>query len=290
MLRIAASASVFVWLIPVVLKAKMAVKKIRGINIAYDDLGSGEPIVFIHGHPFNSSMWKYQTEHFAQNYRLILPDLRGYGETDLSGPKIMLDEMALDIAYLLDELNIEKAIFCGLSMGGQILLDFYRLFPERVKAIIIADSDARAESPESYQLRIGLAELISKEGIKKYTDDHILHYLAPVSRNNQEVYQHLYQMMTETSDEGAAAAHRGRAERRDHLSILSGIEVPALIVVGAEDYFTPLPIAKLMSDRIPLATLVCIPETGHLPNMEAPELFNAAVEDFLNQVNIRYQE
>ncbi|MBB6502996.1 alpha/beta fold hydrolase [Pedobacter cryoconitis] len=268
----------------------MAVKKIRGINIAYDDLGSGEPIVFIHGHPFNRSMWKYQTVHFAQNYRLILPDLRGYGETDLGGSKVMLDEMALDIAYLLDELNIEKAIFCGLSMGGQILLDFYRLFPERVKAIIIADSDARGENPESYQKRIDLAELISKEGIKKYTDDHILHYLAPVSRDNQEVYHHLYQMMTTTSDEGAAAAHRGRAERRDHLSVLAEIKVKALIIVGSEDYFTPMPIAKLMSDLIPGASISCIPQTGHMPNMEAPELFNAVVEDFLNQVNTRHQE
>lgn len=262
----------------------MPVRKIRGINLAYDDLGCGETIVFIHGHPFNRSMWDYQVSHFKNDYRLILPDLRGYGQTDISYPKVMLDEMALDIAYLLEELNIEQAVFCGLSMGGQILLDFYRLFPEKVKAIIIADSDARAETPESYDKRLSLAESIIKDGMKKHTNETIHQYIAGTSKQNQAMYNHLYEMMTATRPEGAAAAHRGRADRRDHTSILPTIKIPALIIVGSEDYFTPLPVAQIMSDLIPHATLICIHHSGHLPNMEAPEQFNKAIEAFLNKI------
>ncbi len=259
----------------------MAIKRIRGINLVYDDLGSGEPIVFIHGNPFNRSMWKYQTAHFIKDYRLVLPDLRGYGDTDLGSSKVMMDEMALDIVHLLDELKIEKAIFCGVSMGGHILLDFYRLFPERVKAVIIADSDARAETPESYQKRIVFAAYMNKVGMKKYTDENIDFMIAASSKDNPEMYQHLYDMMSSNRLEGVLAAYKGRGERRDHLAVLPDMKIPALIIVGSEDYYTPLPAAKLMSDLIPDATLVEIPGTGHLPNMEAPDLFNHAVEKFL---------
>ncbi|HEX9514426.1 MAG TPA: alpha/beta hydrolase [Puia sp.] len=263
----------------------MPVTKIRGIQLAYDDLGkeNRNVIVFVHGHPFNRSMWKYQVAHFSTDYRLVLPDLRGYGETEAATPKTLLDEMALDLSHLLDELNIDQALFCGLSMGGQIVLDFYRLFPHKVKAMIIADSDARAESPESYSRRLQLAETILRDGMKQHTDDTLHQYIAETSRTQTAMVAHLYDMMSTNRAEGAAAAHRGRAERRDHLPILPSIRIPTLIIVGEEDYFTPLPIAALMHDAIPNAELVCIPASGHLPNMEAPEPFNHTLHSFLKR-------
>ena len=261
----------------------MAIAKIRGIQLTYDDLGNGNAFVFVHGHPFNRSMWKYQSGYFSGEYRLIMPDLRGYGQSEHLSPKILLDEMALDIAHLLEVLHIERAVFCGLSMGGQIVLDFYRLFPDKVKAMIIADSDARAESSESYAKRLQLAETILRDGMKKHTDDTLHHYIAVGSRTQKPMVDHLYDMMSRTPAEGAAAAHRGRAERRNHLPILSSIRVPVLIMVGEEDYFTPLPVVTLMSETIPNAELISIPACGHLPNMEAPEAFNKAIYSFLKR-------
>ena len=102
----------------------MPLLPIRGIQLNYDDQGSGDPIVFVHGHPFNHSMWQYQVPRFSKEYRLIMPDLRGYGQTGVTPGKVMLDEMALDILHLQEALRIESAVFCGLSMGGQIVLDF----------------------------------------------------------------------------------------------------------------------------------------------------------------------
>ncbi len=259
----------------------MPVKKIRGIHLAYDDLGQGHPLVFIHGHPFNRSMWKRQVDFFKANYRLILPDLRGYGESGVSFPRVMLDEMALDIIHLLDELEIDKAIFVGLSMGGQIALDCYRLFPQRFTALVIADSDARGETPESAARRLEVAETILADGMIKHTGETIHKYVAKASLNNPAVYQPLFNMMSTTKPEGAAAAHRGRADRRDHIKLLPTVAVPALIIVGSEDFFTPLPVARLMSDNIPGAQLVCIEGAGHLPNMEAPEKFNETLHSFL---------
>jgi len=256
---------------------------IRGIRLHYDDRGSGQPIVFVHGHPFNHTMWQYQISHFSKEYRLIMPDLRGYGRTEVTSGRVMLDEMALDILHLLESLQIEQAIFCGLSMGGQIVLDFYRMFPHKVTALIIVDSDARGETPESYRQRLQKAASILETGMKQHTDDTIHQYIAAASMKNVPVYAHLYEMMTTTTAEGAAAAHKGRGERRDHLSLLPHIQVPTLIVVGEEDFFTPEPIARLMSDAIPGAQLAVIAGAGHLPNMEKPEAFNKALYDFLLQ-------
>jgi len=256
---------------------------IRGAQLNYEDLGTGTPIIFIHGHPFNHTMWKYQVPRFSTDHRLIMPDLRGYGRTDVTPGKVMLDEMALDILHLLEALDIHRAVFCGLSMGGQIVLDFYRLFPEKVTALVIVDSDARGETPESRAQRLQKADKIIETGMRQHTDDTIHHYIAAASLKNKPMYTHLYEMMSTTHPEGAAAAHRGRAERRDHQSILPTIRVPSLIVVGDEDYFTPLPIARIMSDNIPGAQLSVIPEAGHLPNMETPEVFNDVLHAFLQQ-------
>lgn len=259
----------------------MAFLHLRGARLAYEDVGSGEPIVFVHGHPFNRSMWTNQVSFFTPRHRLILPDLRGYGESGGEGHKTMLDEMALDIAHLLDALGIHKAIFCGLSMGGQIVLEFYRLFPDRVSALVIADSDARGETPESYQRRMDLIALIEQVGMKRYTDEHIHEYIAPASLCNPVVRDHLYDMMTSTRVEAAVAAHRGRAERRDHVGALASITVPTLLVVGSEDHFTPQSVMEIMRSEIPNARLVSIPGAGHLPNMETPEAFNDALDAFL---------
>lgn len=256
---------------------------IRGIQLNYEDQGKGSTIVFVHGHPFNHTMWKYQVPRFSKDHRLIMPDLRGYGQTDVTPGRVMLDEMALDILHLLGALKIDTAVFCGLSMGGQIVLDFYRLFPEKVTALVIVDSDARGETPESREQRLQKAEGIIKTGMRQHTDETIHQYIAAASLTNKPVYSHLYEMMSTTSAEGAAAAHRGRAERRDHQPILSRIVVPSLIVVGEEDSFTPEPIARMMSDNIPGAQLAVIPGAGHLPNMEAPEQFNNILYDFLEQ-------
>ena len=278
----------------------MPTKLIRGIALAYDDLGpassgrattSAAPIppvqtlIFIHGHPFNRTMWTEQITHFQPTHRLILPDLRGYGQSGITTPRVLLDEMALDIIHLLDELKITKAVFIGLSMGGQIVLDLYRLIPHRFTALVIASSDARGETPESAARRIATADEILNVGMTQHTDDTIHKYIASASLHNPRVYDPLYQMMTTTNPAGAAAAHKGRALRRDHTSILPTITVPSLIVVGSEDFFTPIPIARGLSDNIPGAQLAVIEGVGHLPNMEAPEEFNTILATFLSQLS-----
>jgi pimeloyl-ACP methyl ester carboxylesterase len=259
--------------------------KIRGINLVYDDHGIGDVIVFIHGQPFNRSMWDDQLQEFSKTNRLIIPDLRGYGESITTDPIVLLDELALDIIYLLNELNIHKAVFVGLSMGGQIALEVYRLAPHLVKGLVLADTDARAENAASYLNRKELAIKLLIYGMEKYTAENIGQYLCENTfATKQEVVDHLSRMMINTSAAGAAAVQFGRAERRDHSGILANIDFPTLIIVGDQDVFTPVVTAEYMRSRINDAELAIVENAGHMPNMEQPEQFNQLLRDYLNKI------
>ncbi|WP_214072113.1 alpha/beta fold hydrolase [Mucilaginibacter sp. dw_454] len=261
--------------------------KIRGINLVFDDLGTGEVVFFVHGQPFNRSMWAPQIKTFSETHRLIIPDLRGYG--DSISPKnntiILLDELALDLLHLLEELHIAKAVFVGLSMGGQVVLELYRLAPRLFKGLVLADTDARAETEDSYKHRLELATKIKADGMEKFTDERIHLFMCDDTfKNNPEAVAHLREMMITTNAASSAAVQRGRAERRDHANLLSEINIPALIIVGEEDEFTPIATAKFMHDRIKQSKLSIIKNSGHIPNMEQPGAFNKVLADFLNQL------
>ncbi len=260
----------------------MAVKQIRGIKMSYEDAGKGIPFVLIHGHPFDRSMWSEQTAAFGSKYRIIAPDLRGYGESEISPDKTMLEDFARDIAALLDKLKVENIILCGLSMGGQILFEFYRLFPQRVRALILADTFAQLDDAERKQARYDTAEWLLTEGMHDYAEEVLPKMIAPKTiREQPKVAAHVLSMMRGTSPKGAAAALRGRAERPDYTALLAQINVPTLVVVGSEDEFTPVSDAEFMRQRIPASKLVVIEGAGHMPNLENPVEFNRVVGKFL---------
>jgi pimeloyl-ACP methyl ester carboxylesterase len=260
----------------------MSIVKIGDVAIAYEDTGEGFPLVLVHGHPFDRSMWRDQVRAFSGHYRVITFDLRGYGETTVIPGKTLLEDFARDIAELLDYLSVTKIILGGLSLGGQIVLEFYRLFPQRVRAVILADTFAQLDTDEGRRARYDLAERLMKEGMHAYADEVLPKMIAPKTIAEQpKVAAHVLSMMRATSPEGAAAALRGRSERRDYTSLLSEITAPTLIVVGSEDVFTPVRDAKFMHERIPNSRMAVIEEAGHMPNLERPAEFNRVVEEFL---------
>lgn len=259
-------------------------KIIRGIKIAYEDIGNGTPIVMIHGQPFNRSMWDYQVNELKSDYRLIIPDLRGYGESDVPKGMVLLDELALDIAELLEELEIREVILMGLSMGGQIALEFFKLFPKRVKGIVLADTDCRSEDEEGYKRRLVLSEKIANDGMIRFTEERIHHFISEYSMKNlPKVVAHLRKMMETTSSLGSSLVQRGRAERKDLTALLDEIDVPSLIFVGEYDEFTPVTTAEFIHKRISNSKLVIIEQAGHIPNMEQPIIFNSKLKSFLGK-------
>jgi pimeloyl-ACP methyl ester carboxylesterase len=261
----------------------MATATIGDITIGYDDEGTGDALVLVHGHPFDRSMWRPQVERFSRaGWRVVAPDLRGYGESTVVPGKSTLDLFAADIAALLDRLGIERFVLGGLSMGGQIVLECHRLFAHRLRGLVLADTSAPADTEAGREWRRATAERLLREGMRPYAEE-VLYKM--VSRSAPpDVAAHVLGMMRGTDPAGAAAALRGRAERPDYVAMLAGVAVPALVVVGAEDEFTPLADARLMSDAIPDATLAVIEGAAHLPNLERPADFDEALQDFLKSL------
>lgn len=263
----------------------MSSQSIHGLSIAYDEFGSEIPLVLIHGHPFNRSMWNEQIEAFQATYRVIVPDLRGYGETTVVPGKTTLEAFAGDLAALLDALAIKQVILGGLSMGGQIVFEFYRQFPERVRALLLADTQPQAETAEGKITRNATAQRIVEQGIQGLAEEMLPKLLAPQTfTDHPEVVDKVRAMILGTRPEGAAAALRGRAERRDYIPLLREIAVPTLIVVGSEDVFTPISDAELMHREIPGSQLAIMEGVGHMPNMERPGEFNATLLQFLSTI------
>ncbi len=261
--------------------------ELNGINISYDDVGvSDNVLVLVHGHPFNRSMWIPQVETVSGfGWRVIAPDLRGYGETSVVSGKTTLDIFAADVAVLLGALCVDRVVIAGLSMGGQITMEFARQYPARVRAIVLAATFPRPESEAGRRNRIDTASRLLRDGMDDYALELLPKMLAASSiATMPTLASHVLEMMRRTSPEGAAAALRGRAERPDYKPVLASLDVPALIVVGAEDAFTTRGDADEMHALLRQSELVWMEGVGHMPNLERPAQFNTALRNFLERV------
>jgi len=298
----------------------MAVRELNGIRIAYDDAGTGPALVLVHGHPFDRSMWSPQVASLASRCRVVAPDLRGYGASGpipdppgfraegptsvphsradvapsfrgdasssvLSG-KTLLSTFAADLLALVDDLGIERFALGGLSMGGQIVMECYRQFPNRITALLLADTFPRADDKAARDTRLAAADRMAREGTGWYAAENLAKMIAPYNVEAlPPVADHVRRMMLAAPPQGAAAALRGRAERPDYRQLLTTVTVPTLIVVGADDEFTPVSDAEEMHALLPNSTLVVIDRAAHLPNLEQPDAFNAAVHTFLDTLS-----
>lgn len=271
----------------------MNVVSINGVELAFEEVGSGgQVLLLIHGHPFDHTMWQPQFEPIARlGWRLIAPDLRGYGASETAAAegnddeKTTLERFARDLIALLDHLGIEQAVIAGLSMGGQIAMEICRLAPGRVKGLVLAATFPQAETASGKQQRLATAERLVNEGMAAYAVETLPKMLAARSiQTAPGMAKHVLRMMRETSPAAAAAALRGRAERPDYSSVLASFERPALIVVGDEDVFTTRQDADRMHALLRNSQLLWLQGAGHMPNLEQPQAFNRALSGFLAQL------
>lgn len=260
----------------------MSHTKVNNIKIAYDDVGSGPPIVLVHGYPFNRTMWDEQVAALSDNYRVIRLDLRGHGESESSEGPATMNLMANDIASLLDQLGVNRAVIGALSMGGYVALAFDQLFPSRVEKLVLADTRAQADTEENKKVRAEQAQKILAEGMAGIVDTMLPKLLAPETVSKRpEVVKRVRDMMLQTKPEGAAAALLGMAQREDQTARLADIQVPTLILVGREDAITPVADSEKMHAAIAGSQLMVIENAGHVSNIEQPERFNRALREFL---------
>ena len=264
----------------------MAHVEIDNIRLAYDDIGSGSAVVLLHGYPFNRTLWTEQVDAIRDVCRVITPDLRGFGDSDSAEGAATMTRMAQDVAALMDELKISTAVLGGLSMGGYVVLAFYKQFASRVRGLVLADTRPQADTDEGKKVRAQQAEQILASGMAGVTDAMLPKLLTPetVSRR-PEVVKRLRDMMLNTKPAGAAAALMGMAAREDQTAMLPQISVPTLILVGSEDPITPPEDSHKMREKIPGSRLRVIEHASHVSNFEQPTIFNDELITFLGRIS-----
>jgi pimeloyl-ACP methyl ester carboxylesterase len=256
----------------------------RELEFGVVDQGAGSPLVFVHGFPLNHSMWNAQIPVFAERHRVIAPDLRGFGESVDTEGTVSMEDFADDLAAILDHLHVsEPVVLCGLSMGGYIAFHFVRKYRPRLRGLVLCDTRASADVPEVVENRLRIAKLVIESGTQPVADAMLPKAFAPKTfADRPEVVEAVRGMMISSDPTGVAAASRGMAERPDMTPLLSTIDVPTLVVVGADDALTTVDEMRRMAAAIPEAKFKIVPEAGHLSPLENPPVFNATLANFLD--------
>lgn len=258
--------------------------RVNQVDIAYDDHGIGQPVIFLHAFPLNRSMWSDLMVALLkeQRFRLIAPDWRGFGESEINTDRTTMELLADDVAALMDALGMQQAVLCGLSMGGYAAFAFLRKYPERVRGLILADTRPGADSEEGKANREKVAQLVEEQGSGAIADLQIPNLLAEYTRkHHSDVEARVRQMINAATSAGIAAASRGMALRADSTDLLTRISCPTLVVVGENDGVIPLTVVHDYVEIIPGARFAVIPQAGHLSNLEQPEAFLHRVREFL---------
>jgi 3-oxoadipate enol-lactonase len=252
--------------------------------LAYSDRGRGAPVVLIHGHPFDRNMWAPQLRELAADFRLVAPDLPGYGVSPPLGATTTMRELAEAVLALLDELEVRRATVVGLSMGGLVTMELALAHPERVAGVVLAATTAAPVTPQEAAKRRATADEIERSGMLMHALDMAAKVFGPAARTDPDLIEAVFRMMIHTTPAGAAAALRGRAERPDYSRLLRELRVPSLVVAGDHDHWGPEPVVEQLVHALPDPRVLRLPNVGHLPNLEAPGEFNAALRSFVADV------
>jgi pimeloyl-ACP methyl ester carboxylesterase len=243
-------------------------------------------ILFVHGFPHAGRFWSPVVQALARRpeaagWRVVAPDLRGFGSAP-PAPPLTLEQFADDLAGVLDGLGVRRAVVCGLSMGGYVALALWRRHPERVRALVLADTRAGADDEAQRARRVALAETARREGAAAVAESQLAGALGRTTREGDPARaEALRALMAAASVEGIVGALDAMRARPDSTPILPTISVPTLVIVGAEDVLTPPKEARALAAAIPGAALVELPAAGHVSAWERPEAFADALVGFV---------
>lgn len=249
----------------------------------YEDAGRGRPLVLLHGFPLTQAMWQPQIAALQGGYRVIAPSLRGFGGTDAFTGTPSMDQMADDVAALLDQLSIREPITLGgLSMGGYVVLAFARRHAARLRALILADTRSGPDSAEGKANRDRVIAFMHDHSAADLLEDMLPKLVNAETRTHRPaVVAEIRRIAASQSPAAIIAALQALRDRPDSTPLLSQISVPTLVLIGSDDTLTPPAAADELAAGITGARRVTIPDAGHLSNLEQPEHFNQEIRAFL---------
>lgn len=257
-------------------------------EIAYENRGNGAPVVLLHPFPAHHEFWYPAASAFDSTYRLILPDLRGHGESEIGEGPALMQKHATDIARVLDEAGVGKAVFVGCSIGGYILFEFWRRFRSRVTALALCDTRPQADNAEARSNRLKAAATVLEQGTEQFLDSMIPKFMGRTTISTRpDLVEGARVMMRQMSPEDISLVQQGMAARPDSVADLKTIDVPAMIVIGEEDAFSTVADGELMRQNIAGSQLKVIPKAGHYAPWEQPEAVGAILRRFLDDVSRR---
>lgn len=259
---------------------------IHGRALGYDDVGTGDAVVFLHGFPHHRALWAPQVGALVDRARCIAVDLRGFGESE-AGTSTTVDDYADDVAALLDHLRVERAIVCGLSMGGYVAFALWRRHRARVRGLVFMDTRAGADSAEGMQKRRDMMALANERGAAGVADAMITGMVGKRTREKcPEVVDTMHAMLESAPVSGILEALHALMTRPDSTPVLSTIAVPTLVVVGDEDVLTPVSESEIIHTGVAGSRLEIIAGAGHVANMERPAAVNHLLSEFLAALSL----
>lgn len=256
-----------------------------GTKIRVSDTGQGPVILLVHGFPLDHTMWVQQISELQSEFRVIAPDMRGFGESDSVDATLTMDQLAEDLGDLLCQLEIHApVVLCGLSMGGYVAFRFLEKFRDRLQAVVFCDTRAAADTEEVVQNRLRVAEIVSLKGPGAIVDGMIEKLFAASTISRQpEIVDGTRTVIMNAASVSIAAASRGMAERPDSTEMLKAIDLPTLWICGVDDAITTLEEMRGLAAQTPHGQFVEVANAGHMAPLEAPETVNLAIRDFVRQ-------
>ena len=258
----------------------------NSLRMAYEETGKGIPIIFVHGFPLNHRLWEPQLSELKETMHVITPDLPGHGKSEARFGAYLMNLVADDINGFIDALGISvPVVVCGLSLGGYMLGQFYQKYGKRLSGLIFTATRASPDSEAAKLNRDRLVVLASQSGPQAVVEDVLPKFMSPKTyQSRPELVDEVREIMRTTSLDGMVGDLLGMRERPDTHDLLRKINLPALVIHGMDDQLIPLSEGEKIRDTITGARMCVIPDAGHLPNLEQPELFNQAVIRFIRQL------
>lgn len=244
-----------------------------------------QPIVFIHGFPYDHTMWNAQVNELKNDYYVVTYDIRGLGQSYVGDGQYTMEAYVHDLNAVIDELGLDNPIICGLSMGGYIALRAIESNTDKYAGLILCDTKAEDDDKEAKLKRAAGIDKINVSGLESFVEDFVPNCFAPKSiKEKSDIFEHTLNVARSHNKTGVKGALIAMLSRTNTSKSLNKINVPTLVVCGTNDKLTPPEVMEKMTKKIPNSTYKKVPNAGHMSPLENPEAFNKALRSFLKKV------